>query len=58
VPITKEDQEKTLIISYFMSFAYTVIPFRLKNAHIICYRIVVKEFQEYIYKTMVLDFKF
>jgi hypothetical protein len=56
VPITKENQEKTTFISKFSSFAYKVIPFRLKNSPTIFSRIVVKAFQEYIYKTMAIYF--
>ena len=40
----------------FGSFAYKVMPFGLNNAPAIFSRIVVKEFQEYIYKTMAMYF--
>ena len=40
----------------FGSFAYKVMPFGLKNALAVFSRIVVKTFQEYIYKTMVVYF--
>jgi hypothetical protein len=43
-------------VSEFGSFAYRVMPFGLKNAPTIFSRIVVKSFQEYIYKTMVVYF--
>jgi hypothetical protein len=56
VPIAKEDQEKTTFVSEFGSFSYRVMPFGLKNAPTIFSRIVVKAFQEYIYKTMVVYF--
>jgi hypothetical protein len=56
VPIAKEDQEKTTFVSEFGSFSYRVMPFRLKNAPTVFSRIVVKAFQEYIYKTMVVYF--
>jgi hypothetical protein len=51
VPIAKEDQPKTTFVSKFGSFSYRVIPFGLKNAPAVFSRIVVKAFQEYIYKT-------
>jgi hypothetical protein len=56
VPIAKEDQEKTTFVLEFGSFAYRVMPFGLKNAPTVFSRIVVKSFQEYIYKTMVIYF--
>ena len=40
----------------FGSFAYKVMPFGFKNAPAVFCRIVVKTFQEYIYKTMALYF--
>ena len=40
----------------FGSFSYKVMPFGLKNAPAVFSRIVVKTFQEYIYKTMVVYF--
>ena len=56
VPIAKQDQKKTTFICEFSSFGQILMPFGLKNAPIIFSRIVVKSFQEYIYKTMVLYF--
>ena len=56
VPIAKEYQEKTTFVCEFGSFAYRVIPFGLKNAPTVFSRIVVKHFQEYIYKTMAVYF--
>ena len=56
VPIAKEDQENSTFVSEFGSFAYKVMPFGLKNTPSVFSRIVVKEFQEYIYKTMVVYF--
>lgn len=56
VPIAKEDQEKTSFVYEFDSFAYRVISFGLKKAPASFSRIVVKDFQEYIYKTMVVYF--
>jgi hypothetical protein len=56
VPIAKEDQPKMTFVSEFGSFTYKVMPFGLKNAPTIFSRIVVKSFQEYIYKTMVVYF--
>ena len=50
VPIAKEDQKKTTFVCEFGSFAYIVMPFGFKNAPIVFSRIVVKTFQEYIYK--------
>ena len=55
VPIPKEDQKKMTFVCEFGSFAYKVMPFELKNAPIVFSRIVVKAFQEYIYKTMVVS---
>ena len=52
MPIAKEDQKKTTFVCEFGSFAYRVMPFGLKNAPAVFSRIVVKTFQEYIYKTM------
>jgi hypothetical protein len=56
VPIEKEDQEKKTFVLEFGSFTYKVMSFKLKNAPTIFSRIVVKAFQEYIYKTMVVYF--
>jgi hypothetical protein len=43
-------------VSKFGSFSYKVMPFGLKNAPTVFSRIVVKSFQEYIYKKMVVYF--
>ena len=56
VPIAKEDQKKTTFVCEFGSFSYKVMPFGLKNAPIVFSRIVVKTFQEDIYKTMIVYF--
>jgi len=56
VPIAKQDRHKTTFVCEFGSFAYKLIPFGLKNALAFFSRIVVKDFQEYIYKTMVVCF--
>ena len=56
VPIAKEDQKKTTFICEFGSFSYKVMPFGLKNAPVVFSRIVVKTFQEYIYKKMAVYF--
>ena len=56
VPIAKEDQMKTTFVCEFGAFAYKFMPFGLKNAPAAFSRIVVKAFQEYIYKTMVVYF--
>ena len=52
VLIVKEDQNKTTFVCEFGSFSYKVMPFGLKNAPAVFSQIVVKTFQEYIYKTM------
>ena len=54
--IEKEGQEKTTFVSEFGSFSYKVMPFRLKNMLAFFSRIVVKAFQEYIYKKIVFYF--
>ena len=56
VPIAKEYQKKTTFVCEFGSFAYRIMPFGLKNAPAVFSRIVVKTFQEYIYKTMEVYF--
>jgi len=56
IPVAKEDQEKTTFVSQFGSFAYKVIPFGLKNSPTVFSKIVVKSFQEYIYKMMAMYF--
>ena len=48
----KEDQHKTTFVCEFGSFTYRKMPFGLQNAPAIFSRIVVKAFQEYIYKSM------
>jgi hypothetical protein len=52
IPIAKEDQLKTTFVFKFGSFSYKVIPFGIKKSPTVFSRIVVKSFQEYIYKTM------
>ena len=56
VSIAKEDQKKMTFVYKFGSFSYRVMPFGLKNAPTVFSRIVVKAFQEYIYKTMAVYF--
>ena len=56
VPIAKEDEKNTTFICEFGLFACRVMPFGLKNAPIVFSRIVVKTFQEYIYKMMAVYF--
>ena len=56
VPIAKEDQKKTTFLCEFASFSYRVMPFGLKNTRAVFSRIVVKTFQEYIYKTKAVYF--
>jgi hypothetical protein len=54
--IAKEDRENTTFVTKFGSFAYRVVTFGLKIAPIIFSNIVVKAFQKFIYKTMVVYF--
>jgi large-conductance mechanosensitive channel len=54
VPIAKEDQPKMTFVFEFGSFSYKVIQFWIMNASTLFSIIVVKSFQEYIYKTMVV----
>lgn len=56
VPISVENQEKMNFALVFGSFAYKLMSFGLKNVAIMVLRIVVKEFQEYLYKIMVVYF--
>jgi hypothetical protein len=56
VPIAKEDQPNMIFVSEFGSFSYRVMPFGMKNSREVFLRIVVKSFQEYIYKMMVVYF--
>ena len=56
VPIAKEDQHKTTFFYEFGSSAYIFMPFGLKNSPIVFYTIVIKSFQEYLYKTMAFYF--
>ena len=48
--------EKVTFVCEFRSFAYKVMPFGLKNTLAVFLRIVVKTFQEYMYKTMAVYF--
>ena len=50
VRIAKEDKRKTTFTTEWGSYAYSVMPFRLKNALIIFSRIVIAAFQDYIHK--------
>ena len=52
----KEDQHKTTFVCEFGSFAYRDMPLGFKNAPIVFSRIVIKPFQEYMYKTMAVYF--
>ena len=56
VPIAKVYHKKTTFVCEFGSFFYRVMPFGLQNAPTVFSRIVVKAFQEYSYKTMVVYF--
>ena len=55
-PIVEEDQHETIVVCEFESFAYRVIPFFLKNAPTEFSIIVIKAFQENLYKTMAFYF--
>ena len=48
----KRRSAKTTFLCEFGSFAYRKMPFGLKNAPAVFSRIVVKDFQEYLYKRM------
>jgi hypothetical protein len=50
VRIAEEDQAKITFATEWGSFAYTVIPFVLKNASTVFSRIVVTAFKEFIHK--------
>ena len=52
VRIAEEDQRNTTFVCEFGSFAYRVMPFGLKNAPAVFFRIVIKAFQESMYKSM------
>ena len=56
VYIAKENQHKTTFVCEFGFFSYKVMSFGLKNAPEVLSRIVVKTFQEYLYKTMAVYF--
>ena len=56
VQIAKEDEKKKPFVCEFGSFAYRVMPFGLKNTPAVFSTIVLKTFQEYIYKKMVVYF--
>jgi hypothetical protein len=56
VPIANEDKSKTTFVTEFVSYAYKVMSFGLKNVPIVLSRIVVKAFQEYIYKSVAVCF--
>ena len=58
IPIAKEDLGNMTFVCKFGSFAYKVMPFGLKNAPAVFSRIVVKKFQDYIYKTMAVYFDY
>lgn len=50
VRIVEEDKTKTTFTTEWGSFAYNMMPFRLKNAPAVFYRIVIAAFCEYIHK--------
>jgi hypothetical protein len=49
IRIAKEDRHKTTFATYWGSFQYTLMPFRLKNAPTIFSRVVVEEFKEFLH---------
>jgi hypothetical protein len=50
VCITKEDCKKTIFPTEWGVFLYTVIPFGLKNAPTMFYRIFIATFKEFMHK--------
>jgi hypothetical protein len=50
VCITEEDRAKTTFVTEWGSFAYTMMPFGLKNAPVVFSRIVVATFKEFMHK--------
>ncbi|KAH9312230.1 hypothetical protein KI387_027265, partial [Taxus chinensis] len=50
VQIAKEDQEKTTFTTEWGIFAYTVMPFGLKNVLVVFSCIMVQAFQDFIHK--------
>ena len=56
--MAKQDQHKTIFVCEFDSFACRKIPFGLKHAPTLFSRIVVKSFQEYLYKSMGVYFNY
>ena len=56
VPIAKEDQHRTTYVCEFGSFSYKVMRFGLKNEPTIFFKIVLKYFQENLYKTIEIYF--
>jgi len=50
VQIGKEDKIKTTFTTEWGSYAYNVMPFRLKNAPTVFSRIVIAAFRDYIHK--------
>ena len=50
IQIAKEDHHKTTFVTKCGCFQYTVMPFGLKNAPTIFYRVVVTKFKEFIQK--------
>jgi hypothetical protein len=52
IRIAKEDRHKTTFAIEWGSYQYIVMPFRLKNAPTIFYRVVVEEFKEFLHKVL------
>ena len=50
VYIVEEDKKKMTCTTEWGSFAYHVMPFRLKNAPAVFYQIIISAFREYIRK--------
>ena len=56
VRIVKEDRHKTTFITEWGCYQYTVMPFGLKNAPVIFFRIVVSAFKTFIHKFLEVYF--
>ena len=54
IKIAKEDRHKTTFVTELGCFQYSMMPFGLKNAPAIFYRIVVVAFKEFIQKFLVV----
>lgn len=56
IPIAQEDPQKGTLMLYFGYFSYKICPFGLENAHVAIYIIMIRYFEENIYKSMVVYF--